>query len=441
MSTHLKLPDVDVAVVGAGLQGCCLALELARRGCTVALLDRDPRPMNRASRRNEGKVHLGLVYAMDETGATAELQLRGALSFAPLLERWLGPGTDAWRASTPFDYVVARDSIASPAELAGHYAQLQRRYEARCARWPEGHYLASRPERLAELQPAERWADRYDPARVQAVFATAERAIDCDRLADAVARAVAAEPRIVFAGATRVASIERQRTGWQIVAEGPAGPMRRTLAAVVNAAWDGRLALDRSAGLEPEPGWVHRLKYRVVVRTPAACAGAASATMVVGRYGDVVFRPDGTAYLSWYPAAMRGWSHEIAPPADWERACRGETEPRLAAELAGEFGRALSAWHLGLRANVSETLQVDGGAIFAHGRSDVHDPASGLHRRTQVGVVSRDGYHSVNPGKLTTAPLFAVVAADAVTGRRTGPTEAWSRLAEEPLDQVEVAAR
>jgi hypothetical protein len=58
-----------------------------------------------------------------------------------------------------------------------------------------------------------------------------------------------------------------------------------------------------------------------------------------------------------------------------------------------------------------------------------------------VGVVSRDGYHSVNPGKLTTGPLFAVVAADAVTGRRTGATEAWSRLAEEPLDRLELGAR
>jgi hypothetical protein len=39
-----------------------------------------------------------------------------------------------------------------------------------------------------------------------------------------------------------------------------------------------------------------------------------------------------------------------------------------------------------------------------------------LHGRTRVGVTSVDGYHSVNPGKLTTAPLFAELAAARVNG-------------------------
>lgn len=422
----MKIAEAEIAVIGAGLQGCCLALELARRGRTVALVERDPRPMNRAGRRNEGKVHLGLVYARDATGATAELQLRGALSFAPLLRRWLGAAAEALPVSTPFDYVVARDSLASPEELAAHYAGLQRRREALHARRAGLDYLGAPLETVARALPREDWAERYDDTRVQAVFATAERAVDCDRLADAVARAVAAEPRIAFAGETRVTAIERAARGWRLAGEGPAGPMQGEFRTVVNAAWDGRLALDRSAGFAPEPGWVHRLKYRVVVRTPAACAGAASATMVLGRYGDVVFRPDGTAYLSWYPAAMRGWSHELAPPADWEAACRGEIDPAAAAAVAGEFGRGLARWHRGLAAARGEPVQVDAGAIFAHGRSDVDDPASGLHRRTQVGVVSRDGYHSVNPGKLTTCPLFAVAAADAVAGGRHAETAAWA---------------
>jgi hypothetical protein len=33
-----------------------------------------------------------------------------------------------------------------------------------------------------------------------------------------------------------------------------------------------------------------------------------------------------------------------------------------------------------------------------------------------VGVSSSDGYHSVDPGKLTTAPLFAALAAERVLG-------------------------
>jgi 2-polyprenyl-6-methoxyphenol hydroxylase-like FAD-dependent oxidoreductase len=62
---------VPIAVLGAGLQGTCIALELARRGFDVDLLDQDLEPLNRASLRNEGKIHLGFVYAKDATLRTA----------------------------------------------------------------------------------------------------------------------------------------------------------------------------------------------------------------------------------------------------------------------------------------------------------------------------------------------------------------------------------
>jgi hypothetical protein len=61
-----------------------------------------------------------------------------------------------------------------------------------------------------------------------------------------------------------------------------------------------------------------------------------------------------------------------------------------------------------------EVMQVDAGAIVAYGQTDIDDAASGLHVRTRVGVHSQGNYHSVDPGKLTTAPLFALEAAERV---------------------------
>ena len=92
----------DVIVIGAGLTGSCVALELANQGFKVALLDQDSVPMNRASRRNEGKIHLGLIYAADPSLSTADLQLRGALSFPQLLKRWIGDKVHDLQLSTPF---------------------------------------------------------------------------------------------------------------------------------------------------------------------------------------------------------------------------------------------------------------------------------------------------------------------------------------------------
>ena len=55
----------DIAILGAGLAGVGVALELSRRAIPVTLIEQDPLPINRASLRNEGKIHLGLIYAND----------------------------------------------------------------------------------------------------------------------------------------------------------------------------------------------------------------------------------------------------------------------------------------------------------------------------------------------------------------------------------------
>ena len=56
--------------------------------------------------------------------------------------------------------------------------------------------------------------------------------------------------------------------------------------------------------------------------------------------------------------------------------------------------------------------------IVAWGETDIDDPASELHNRYAIGVTSDHGYHSVDPGKLTMAPLFALRCADQVVTAR-----------------------
>jgi hypothetical protein len=199
-----------------------------------------------------------------------------------------------------------------------------------------------------------------------------------------------------------------------IEGSGPEGQWQLDAEQVVNATWENRLAIDETVGLRPATGWVHRLKYRVIARVPERLRQAPSVTMVLGPYGDVVIRPDGTAYLSWYPLGLRGWTHDLAPPPSWTAPCRGELSDAERRSVAGDLLTAIDAWYPGIGA--SQPLVVDAGAIVAYGRTDVDDMASGLHDRSRIGVTSSDGYHSIDPGKLTTAPLFAKLAAERVLG-------------------------
>jgi hypothetical protein len=213
-------------------------------------------------------------------------------------------------------------------------------------------------------------------------------------------------------------SIAREQDGFRVEGDGSVGPWRIRARQVVNASWERRLAFDRQLGIAPPRDLLHRLKFRVIVRVPKELHGAPSVSMVLGRYGDVVIRYDGTAYLSWYPSGLRGWSQDVEPPREWDAACRGEVDPGVAREVAASIVTAIDAWYPGI--GRSEPIQVDAGAIVAIGKSDVDNSASGLHDRTRIGVSSDGGYHSVDPGKLTTAPMFAVAAADRVVDFETG---------------------
>src|ERR1700716_3535699 len=107
-----------VGILGGGLQGCCVALSLAERGVDVTLFDRNERLLSRAAVANEGKIHLGYMYANDLSHSTARLMMRGALSFAPFFARHLGSAENAMMVSRPAAYVVHRDSQRTPEQVS-----------------------------------------------------------------------------------------------------------------------------------------------------------------------------------------------------------------------------------------------------------------------------------------------------------------------------------
>jgi glycerol-3-phosphate dehydrogenase len=75
--------DFEVAVVGAGVVGCAVALALARRGVSIALLEAEPEPALGASGTNSGILHTGFDSLPGEL--ETELILASATAREPLL--------------------------------------------------------------------------------------------------------------------------------------------------------------------------------------------------------------------------------------------------------------------------------------------------------------------------------------------------------------------
>lgn len=394
-----------IVVVGAGLAGISVALELTRRGRRVTLIDQDRLPMQRASRRNEGKIHLGFVYANEPSPRTARLMMQGALAFGPLLRRWLGPAARrVLTPSRPFDYLIHRESVVPPTAFEAHCAAVESLFDAESRRYAEPEYLGERPAWLWRPMRAAALEPRRAGGEIVHGIHTRERAIDTDRLADALATHTLVREELTWLGGTRVHGFTRTAEGFRVEAERDGAALSLPADLVVNATWERRCALDRTLGIEPPADILHRLKYRVIARLPEAWRRAPSMTMVTGPFGDIVIRRDGTAFLSWYPVGRTGWSTQTEPPRAWDRPSRGQPDPAVAAQVSAGILAALDLYYVGI--GKAQVLQVDAGPIVALGRSDVDDKRSGLHQRCEVGFTEHDGFFSLDPGKLTTAPLL-----------------------------------
>ena len=119
----------SIIVLGAGLQGICVALGLKQKGRRVKLIDQASKALMRTSLMNEGKIHLGLIYAKDPSKITPELMLRSALCFSAVIERLVEKNIDWQRLlSNEFLYLVKNDSMVAVEELLSAYDTLQKKY-------------------------------------------------------------------------------------------------------------------------------------------------------------------------------------------------------------------------------------------------------------------------------------------------------------------------
>jgi glycine/D-amino acid oxidase-like deaminating enzyme len=396
-----------VAVLGGGLQGCCIALALAEHGINTILFDRNDRLLSRAAVANEGKIHLGYMYANDRSTSTARVMMQGALAFAPFFARHLGLSHDSISISRPAAYVVHRDSQRSADQVSRYLISVHSLIREASQGRDDAYFARDLSEAPRMWSEAEREA-QFDPRVALAAFDTPEVAIDPAALADAVRKRINADPRIDVRPQNQVTSVD-DGNGLEVVLQTPGGGVRERFDHVVNALWDGRFAINETRGLRPGRPWLHRLKYGVSFRLPRGSNLPPSATFVSGPFGEVVSYADGLTYLTWYPVCLQGISADVTPP-EWPTY---PAEPLRSNLLQGTL-EAMAQFVPCLRAidpGELEDVTVKGGVIVAWGETDIYDPGSELHRRSEIGVTSTGRFHSVDPGKLTMAPYFADICA------------------------------
>jgi glycine/D-amino acid oxidase-like deaminating enzyme len=399
-----------IAVLGAGILGSCAALFLARAGCRVTLVDAAARPVSGASRWNEGKIHLGHLYAADPSLATARHVLPGSLAFRRLLEECTGRSIDSMTTGEGDIYLCHRESVVSPDE---HWQYLQAVDALVRSQAGTGDYLvelsAARSQRLS---PAS-LACLTDAAEIVAGFRTPERSVSTTRVAALLEQAVEAEDAITLAMNRRVTSVVPAGKGsgsWAVTTQ--AGELDG-FDGVVNALWQGRLAIDRTVGLAAPTSFSNRYRRALFIRTSEPL-DIPSALVSVGPFGDIKNFGGVEFYISWYPAGLAAYSTEIEPPPVPELSAPERAE--LIDEVFERLGALLP--RIKRIRDVTESIRVEGGWVYAAGQGQLSDRNSSLHYRSEFDIQQIGSYFSIDTGKYCTAPWLAKRVAERICGRR-----------------------
>jgi hypothetical protein len=261
--------------------------------------------------------------------------------------------------------------------------------------------------------PQARLSDAFNPQHALAAFNTPEVAVNPSVLTEQIRTCIAASSRIEVRLARNVLQAQRG-DGIDVTTEGAGGIETEAFDQVVNALWDGRLAIDATMGLKPNRPWLHRLKYGVSFTLPDGLETPPSATLVSGPFGEVVSYPDRLTYLTWYPSCLQAFSAKLTPP-NWETYPTGSLREQILNGTIAALSEIVPSLQHIKPADLTDAV-VKGGCIVAWGETDIYDPQSELHKRFEIGVTSEGAYHSIDPGKLTMAPLFAQQCADRIAG-------------------------
>ncbi|GGW48437.1 NAD(P)/FAD-dependent oxidoreductase [Alishewanella tabrizica] len=387
---------MDIAILGAGITGCCLALRLAKLGVKVHLYDKAPLPMQGASLYNEGKLHLGYVYAADPTRQTHHLMVEGSQSFIRELATLTDLPESWFMRSKAFIYAVPKDSQLSFTEICQHAQQV----DELAKRHSVVHHTSSALQLLG-----------LNSQELLGAISTQEICVDPAQVASALIAVVMSEPLIVKKLGCTLKDVSKLDAGFNLTYHDQAGAIQQErYSLVVNCLWEQRLHFDKQLGFLNNKPTLNRFKLSVQFATNSQKT-IPSTTLITGPYGDVVNHGQGRFYLSWYPICKIGETqstepNELANLENLQCFCDKQQIIQDTVKHLSRFVPALA------ELNFSKPPFVAGGFICSWGKTDIDDPQSELHQRHHIGLHCYGNWLSIDTGKYCTGPLFAKQAFD-----------------------------
>lgn len=392
-------------VLGGGLQGVLAAFKLDKIGFEVTIVEKSEKLLNRASRVNEGKIHLGIIYANDKSFDSAKYMMKSAMCFDTMIEEIVGERAP-WQKwlSAPFYYIKMKSSLLSVKELDDFYDKINEHFDE--VYKGSSTYLGTSPKWL--IKKLDYIPNYLNSDFVDAVWETNELSVEVNKMNAWILEKLNKCDSIKKEFHCEVHDIAKNKDGFKVVANQNGTEIELESSLVVNCTWEDRLNLDSKLKYNPNHNWTFRLKHALNGILPKKIKNIPSLTFVLGSYGDVVnFKSTSKSYVSWYPEGMTDTTEQIKVPKEWENVCNGIVDdPKKAKKRITDMLQGFNEIIPGLVDCTSVDLCA--GVIYSRGTPYIDDINSEVHQRFKVGIIhNEDGYLSIDTGKLTSAPLHA----------------------------------
>jgi glycosyltransferase involved in cell wall biosynthesis len=394
-----------VAVLGAGIQGCLMALMFRKHGYDVTLIDKSSDVMNRASRFGAGRIHLGLEYSNDPSMSSAEYMMEGSLRFSSYIDYLVDRKLD-WSElkSGRLMCLLPYDSLITPRQFEEYGKKLEDMYERRLSRDPELSYLGERPPKI--LLDRTQVPEAVNFSYIQAAYDSAEVCVHSRKL-KAILREALYDQSVNVVFNRTVLRVKRNDASKDRL-----GRLRVVSSigehdydAVVNCLWEGRAAIDRNMGVNRAKDESYRLKATVRLPNLKLHDDIPSLSMMNGPFGDFVrYGPDEPVYFAWHPISIYVITQNETVMQQFERQASSDFSMEFKKHMVEGHREAFKMLFPRYDSSFFDSAVLGAGYVVAPGKTDIDDPKSRLHQRDECPSAIVDGYISVKTQKFTTAP-------------------------------------